>query len=338
MSRLVETRLVNGPFDDPGLLLDLRFGRRAVLFDLGDIAALSPREIGRLTHVFVSHRHMDHFAGFDRLLRLHLHRPGVLSLVGPPGFVEGVAARLGSYSWNLLDEGSVDLVIHAADFEAGRLGPATAFAARRAFRPAPIPPGAAPLPPRRSTLPLGLVLDDPDFTVEAVTLDHGLPCLAFALQERLRVNVWPEGLERLGLPVGPWLTEAKRAIRSGTGDDHAVTPLPGRSVSLGVLKAEALRVAPGQRVAYVVDAACTPANEAAILALAKGADHLFIEAAFLDEDREIAAERRHLTAQQAGSLARRADAKRLTVLHHSPRYLDRPDALRREAEAAFADT
>jgi ribonuclease BN (tRNA processing enzyme) len=28
--------------------------------------------------------------------------------------------------------------------------------------------------------------------------------------------------------------------------------------------------------------------------------------------------------------------RRLVVLHHSPRYLDRADALRLEAEAAFA--
>ena len=66
----------------------------SILLDLGDIHALPARSALRLTDIFVSHTHIDHFAGFDRLLRLFVGRPKLLRLYGPPGFIGNVEAKL----------------------------------------------------------------------------------------------------------------------------------------------------------------------------------------------------------------------------------------------------
>jgi ribonuclease Z len=328
MTRLVQTRLVNDPFGDPGVFVDFRFGRRALLFDAGDLTLLAAREMLRVSHVFISHRHMDHFAGFDRLLRLALYRPGALRVIGPPGMADAIAAKLQAYTWNLLDEGAVDFSILAAEFDADELGPWTAFRARNRFNPEPA---------EENRSPLGTVLDEYDFRIDCTTLDHGIPCLAFALQERLRVNVWKEGLDAMDLEVGAWLNTAKSAVRGGAPDHTPIEVGPGRMVELGQLRKHALQVTAGQRIAYVTDAAFHPTNAERIIAIGRNADHLYIEAAFLDEDAGTAADRRHLTARQAGELAREAGAKRMTLFHHSQRYLERLERLRLEADRAFRE-
>src|SRR3712207_5396727 len=202
MSWLVQPRLVNGPFEDPGVYLDFRFGRRAILFDLGDLSPLSSRELLRVSHVFVSHTHVDHIAGFDRLFRLCLHPPAPLILVGPPAFADQVEHRIRSFPWNLLDRNSVDFRLCAMDYDGGRLIGGAEFRAREAFARRDVEP---------PVLPQGTAWAEADFKIEAVALDHGIPSLAFALKEVLQVNVWRGVLNEMGLPPGPWLNDAKRS-------------------------------------------------------------------------------------------------------------------------------
>jgi len=333
MKPLFHPRLVNDPFGDPGLYIDFLFDRRAILFDLGDLSPLSARQILKVSHAFVSHTHMDHFAGFDTLLRLLLGREKVLHLYGPPGFIDRVGHKLAAYTWNLVANYQSDFVVQATEVHPDGTLLAAEFRSRTEFRRVPLDP---------PDMPAGLLLDEETFQVRVTFLDHQIPCLAFALEEKFHVNVWKNGLEDLGLPTGPWLRELKSAVARGEPDGMPVSvrwrengSFLERTVSLGDLKEKVLRIVPGQKIAYVTDVGYTPENVKAILDLAWGADSLFIETAFTHEEERRAAEKYHLTARQAGKLARAAGAKRLIPFHFSPKHSAEGDRLVNEAMAAF---
>ncbi len=324
--------LINGAFGDPALFLDLRGAKRALLFDLGDIGALPPRKILRLSDVFVSHAHMDHFAGFDRLLRVCLGRHAGLRLYGPPRFIEQVEHKLAAYSWNVVERYPGDFGFLVRELAPDCGVRVARFHAQARFE-------RESLPDERSAD--GVLIDEPALRVRAAFLDHGIPCLGFAFEEKAHVNVWKNGLAELGLAVGPWLGELKRAVAEQRPPD---TPICARwrdgdgaherVIALGELAARAIRVVPGQKLAYVTDIRYTEENEARVARLAADADVLFIESVFLASEAEHAARKHHLTAEQAGRMARAARAKNVIPFHFSPRYEGREEELRAELERA----
>ena len=333
MRPIFQPRLVNGPFGDPGLYLDILFERRALLFDLGEIASLAPRKILRTTHVFVSHTHMDHFVGFDRLLRVCLGRERPLVLYGPEGFIDQVQHKLSAFTWNLVENYAVDLDITACEATPTGVLRRARFNSRERFA-------------RRdeSVQPIhdGLLVEEPAFQVRCAVLDHKTPCLAFAVQESRHVNVWRNRLADLGLAPGPWLRDLKRAVLADEPDDTPVTARwqdeggsHERRLSLGRLKEQALEIVAGEKIAYVTDVAYHAANVRRIVELASQADMLYIEAMFLDEHAADAARKFHLTARQAGTIAREAGARVMVPFHFSPRYTDLESRLRAEAGEAF---
>ena len=331
MRPLLHPSLVNGRYGDPALYVEMLFEKRALLFDLGDITFLPPRKIHRLEHVFVSHAHIDHFVGFDILLRVLVGREKTVHLFGPSGFIDRVAHKLQGYQWNLADRFQYDLSFAVTEVDKAGIVRAARFRLKNAF-------AAEQLEARR--LPEGIVHSEPTFVVSAVVLEHGTPCLAFALQERAHVNIWKSRLADLKLPVGPWLRELKRAVAQGLPDDHMIKVpqldrFPERAMPLGALRS-VLTVTPGQKIGYVTDAADTPANRQVIRALVHGADLLFIEAAFAQADAGLAAERGHLTTKAAGEIARAAEVRRVEPFHFSPRYEGEEENMIAEVMAAFS--
>jgi len=152
----------------------------------------------------------------------------------------------------------------------------------------------------------------------AYPLDHRVECWGYRLEERDARRMLPERLAALGLR-GPRVGELQRA---------GVLEVDGRQIRIE----EVSEPRRGQRVAVVMDT--RPCDGAR--ALADGADLLVCESTFLSSEAEDAHAYFHMTARQAGELARDAGVRRLVLTHFSQRYgASQPFA--DEARAVHAD-
>ena len=334
MHTLFDLRPVNDAFGDPGLYVDFRDERRAILLDLGDISGLPPRKLMRLSHVFVTHTHMDHFAGFDHLLRVVLGRKPGIVLFGGPDFVAQVEHKLAAYTWNVVHRYDVELVIDARELGTDGSARRACFSSLRRFARKDCGPFE----------PSGDVLhEEPMFRVRGRFVDHDIPCLAYAIEEKAQVKVDKDRLLSLGLGAGSWLHELKHAVLTGAPSETPIhmqwrdrLGIHDQTRAVGELQSLILAVVPGRRVGYVTDLRYNDSNVETLAQLLAGVDLLFIESVFLDEDVDHATRKNHLTARQAGRIARRVGAKAVVPFHFSPRYEGRDAELIAELHDAWS--
>ncbi len=314
-------RQLNGPFDDPGLYVRLIREGRALMFDLGFTTSLTPRDILKISDIFVSHTHVDHFIGFDTILRISLRKETPLRLYGPRGFIDCVEGKLRSYTWNIIED--YPLEIHVSEVDGPVIRKAV-FSAANSFRCM-----------NRGSEPFnGILLKESFFSVMSTVLDHQIPCLAFSLEEDFHINIDKSRLVNMNLPVGPWLGDLKRAIREKrTNSKFSIE----KEVYAYPDVHDVARITRGQKISYVVDAVGNKDNMDKIISLVRGSDVLYIETFFLDEDRDRACERYHLTAKEAGIIAREAGVRRFEALHFSSKYMKISERLLEEAEREFKD-
>jgi len=254
------------------------------------------------------------------------------TLTSGPGFIERVAHKLAAYTWNVVHRYEVPLTLTVREVMPDGAGLQATFRSRNRFAREDGEPW----------VPQGDVLHSEDgFRVRGRFLDHDIPCLAFALEEATHVNVWKNRLAEWGLSTGHWLRDARRAFASNAPDDtpiaiewHDRNGTHALTRTLGELR-PAFDLVPGRRIGYVTDIRYTEANVQALEELLAGVDLLFIESVFMQSEADHAARKNHLTAQQAGNIARRVGAHAVVPLHFSPRYEGRGAELVAELQAAW---
>ena len=212
MKPILHPSLVNDPLGDPGLFVQFLYEKRAFLFDMGDQSPLTNADLLKVTHIFVSHTHIDHFIGFDRFLRIVFGREKTITLYGPENFIANVEGKLAGFTWNLVDRYDESLTLEVVEVHTGRLKKAT-FRAIEKFQRSD---------EREESWNGGVILDEPALSVSAAVLEHRVPCLGFALKEKFHVNINKDELTAMHLEPGEWLNRVKQSIYENASDDLPV--------------------------------------------------------------------------------------------------------------------
>jgi ribonuclease Z len=247
----------------------LRFLELGFLFDPGEGTQrqmlLAGVPASSITHILISHFHGDHVLGLPGIVQR-------ISLDQVPHTVQIIYPRSG--------EAFLDRLLNASSF---------ANRARLSFHPVSRP---------------GVVVDEPDFHIEAVALEHAIEDYGYRIQEKDRRRFDKEKLEELTL-AGPIVGELSR-----TGK----VVHRGRTIRIE----EVSDWTRGRSFAFVMDTLLSRGCET----LFEDADLVLSEATFLDRDRDLARAYKHLTAAQSSDLAREMGTQRLVLTHFSQRYLD----------------
>lgn len=313
--------LIN-PRDRDATMYLIRTGYRGTfMFDCGENGHMIPRLLRRVSHLFITHCHIDHFIGFDNLLRLKLYEDKTLEVYGPTGITRHVRGRLDGYTWNLTPDLRLTLRVHEVH---GGVARVTRFDASEGF---------LSRDEGEYRCDSGVLLKEAGGSVLYADLDHSIPALGFAFQSNDLLRVREERLRDLGLTPGPWIRRLMDAEKRG--QRAGMLEVEGRQYEMLYLQKELLTLSPGHRIAYVVDTVYNEENAGKIVELARGARKFYCEATFTDADYQRAADRYHLTARQAGMLARQAGVEALHICHFSKRYNGNFEQLYREAAGEF---
>jgi ribonuclease Z len=152
----------------------------------------------------------------------------------------------------------------------------------------------------------GRVLDESEYYVEALPLDHSIFCLGWRFQEKDRPGEF--NLEKaiaLGIPRGPLY----RKLQLGEN----VTLDDGRMIQPEEVVGAKRR---GKSVAYCLDTQFTERS----IELAHECTALVHETTFGSEETDMARERKHSTMEDAARVAKEAKVTNLIATHFSSRY------------------
>lgn len=306
--KALEPRLLGSPGFDNALYVTANTGKTThrFLFDCGAncLTSLSPAEVQKIDVIFFSHLHFDHVAGFDYFLRFNFDRAKPIHIFGPPRTAEIMHNRLQGVMWDRV--GGSDGKIFISEIGDDSL---STFVVRSSD-------GFRSMESVGSKKMEGVVLETPDLSVRALSLDHGTPSIAYVLATKATQSVDTDKMKELNLTPGPWVRLLKDMARS---PDESVE-IGGVPRSLGELRDALLVEKPEEKIGYLTDFRLDDEKLHTLVRTFRGCDVLVCENNYRDEHVDLARKNFHVTSSQVGRIAQEIKAKNVVLFHLSDRY------------------
>ncbi len=164
----------------------------------------------------------------------------------------------------------------------------------------------------------GKFFETKDFYLESERMTHGVLCNSYSFVKKGKIKIDKNKLKKFKLKEGAHLKQLKE----------------GKNIKYNgnIFKAKDLTFAEdAKKISFVLD---TSMNKN-IISFVKNSDLLVCEASFSSELESKAKEYKHLTAKQAGEIAKKAKAKKLILTHLSQRYENDTGIILNEAKKVF---
>ncbi len=314
--------LINEKYEDPGIVIEIESIGEYILFDIGNINRLSRHLLRRITKIFISHTHLDHFIGFDTLLRNKLGKPHTVYIFGIKPLSEKIYHKLQGYIWNLV-EFEPQLIFILKELN-GNNWEYYRFDIKKKFEKELI---------KIEPVKDNVIYEDKFFRVRFAVLDHKIENMGYSFEYKPRLKLIQNRLKDLELK-GKEIGGLKKFLEDESNKNDKFK-IGEKFYSYDYLKSNYSYTISGYKISYITDVIYSKENKEKIINLVKNSDVLYCEAVFLDKDREQAEKVYHLTTKQTATIANEAKVKELVVFHFSRRYGTRTEKLMEEIKTLF---
>jgi ribonuclease Z len=304
----ISYQILGKPSNDNALLVRIDSGQQIehLLFDCGE-GCLEKVPVGivqKIDHLFFSHLHMDHIAGFDSFFRSNYNRNTRPNHIwGPPQTARIIQHRFQGFMWNLHGSMSCPWIvsdIYPQEYTTYRYELQEAFSVNH---------------PMQTCQYQKTLFETKNYEVGVFTLNHRTPSLAYLIREKPSLNIDVQKMNALGLSSGPWLKLFKE-LKEGC----VVSQSSGTSYTFKELRKSLLLEKPGDSIAYLTDFLPDKQTIKDVAAFLDGCQTIVCEAHYRNSDIELARQNYHSTTGLTASIALKANADKLVLIHISDRY------------------
>jgi ribonuclease Z len=300
---------VNSPFEDTAFFVRNVYKKNAFLLDCGRLGGLTNQEILSVTDIFISHTHIDHFYGFDRIIRGSLIADKTVRVFGPQGIIKNVQGKLDSYTWNLIKSYSINYEV--VELSESMTHKRVLFRAEKGFEP-------EVSEVRHEDIDLG-----EGFTFDFAFFEHRVTSVGYRIKEKPLYAADGELVKEKGFKTGKWIGTLKKLVECGYESSQVlvVETIDGeKEMKVSELAEMFITAVPPQDICFITDIGPTYDNYLKAVDFAKDAKILLIEGVFLKEDVLHAIEKKHLTLDLAKTIYKRSGASQVRFFHFAPRY------------------